>query len=131
MPSDKDHPPADAFADVSPYRAGLAGRCPRCGRGALFTGYLGVRKHCEECGLDYSKADAGDGPAVFVIFFVGCLAVVVAFIARFVWYYSIAGAVALSAGFALIAILGLLRPLKATLIALQYRHKAEEGRRLE
>ena len=46
---------------------GLAGRCPRCREGHLFSGFLGVRKECDECGLDYSFADAGDGPAIFVI----------------------------------------------------------------
>src|SRR5919205_1250449 len=47
--------------------AGLAGRCPRCRKGPLFSGFLNLRKQCDACGLDYSFADAGDGPAIFVI----------------------------------------------------------------
>lgn len=73
-------------------------------------------------------ADAGDGPAVFIIFIVGFVAVVVAFVARFVWYAPIAAAFGISAGVAIALSLALLRPFKATLVALQYRHKAEEGR---
>ncbi len=116
------------FPPVSPYAAGFAGKCPRCGQGALFEGYLKVRPACEACGLDFSKADAGDGPAVFVIFIVGFLSVVLAIIARYVWYAPIWAAFLISAAGAGIMIALLLRPLKALLIALQYRHKAEEGK---
>src|SRR5580704_1980786 len=54
---------------------GLAGRCPRCGKGSLFRGFLNVAPRCESCGLDYAFADAGDGPAVFVIFIAGFIVV--------------------------------------------------------
>jgi uncharacterized protein (DUF983 family) len=116
---------------VSPFAAGLACACPRCGKGRLFGGYLKLASACSVCGLDYAKADSGDGPAVFVIFVVGFVAVSLAFIARFVWDWSIAAALALSAGTTLIASLGLLRIFKATLIALQFTHDAEEGRPVE
>ncbi len=116
------------FPPVSPYAAGLGGKCPRCGQGALFDGYLKIREQCPNCGLDYSKADAGDGPAVFVIFIVGFAAVALAFVARFVFFAPIAVAFLISGCFAVLVILLLLRPMKATLVALQYRHKAEEGR---
>ena len=56
---------------VSPYAVGLKCRCPRCGKGRLFQGFLTLRKACEACGLDFSKADSGDGPAVFMIFILG------------------------------------------------------------
>ena len=113
---------------VSPYVAGLSGKCPRCGQGALFDGYLGLRASCETCGLDYAKADSGDGPAVFAIFIVGFVAVAAAFIARFTFYAPMWLAFAISAGIAIGLILILLRPLKATLIALQYANKAAQGR---
>jgi len=52
----------------SPVLSGLVGRCPRCGKGALFTSLLNLRPNCESCGLDYAFIDTGDGPAVFAIF---------------------------------------------------------------
>ncbi len=116
------------YPPVSPYAAGLGGKCPRCGQGRLFDGFLGLRSSCEACGLDYAKADSGDGPAVFVIFIVGFVAVAAAFILRFVWYAPLWLAFAVSAGLAIGLILLLLRPLKATLIALQYANNAAEGR---
>ncbi len=116
------------YPPVSPYAAGLGGKCPRCGDGPLFQGFLGLRPACEVCGLDYAKADAGDGPAVFVIFIVGFLAVAAAFMARFTFHAPLWLAFAISAGLTIALTLCLLRPFKATLIALQYANKAAEGR---
>jgi uncharacterized protein (DUF983 family) len=116
------------YPPVSPYAAGLAGKCPRCGQGALFRSFLGLKDRCDACGLDYAKADSGDGPAVFILFIVGFVAVAIAFIARFVFFAPTAVAFLISGAVAVGLSLALLRPFKATLIALQYRHKAEEGR---
>ena len=55
------------FAPVSPLGAGPMGRCPRCGEGRLFAGYLSVKPRCDHCGLDFTFANSGDGPAVFVM----------------------------------------------------------------
>ncbi|MEO0400283.1 MAG: DUF983 domain-containing protein [Pseudomonadota bacterium] len=116
------------YPPVSPYAAGLACKCPRCGQGRLYETYLGLKESCDACGLNYAKADPGDGPAVFVIFIVGFIAVALAFVARFSWGWSIPAAFGVSASATIALILLMLRPLKATLIALQFRNKAEEGR---
>src|SRR6267143_2157407 len=65
----------EEFPAISPLRAALGCRCPRCGKGSLFGGLLNVRRACEVCGLDLSAEDAGDGPAVFVILFLGLIVV--------------------------------------------------------
>ncbi|NDV50313.1 DUF983 domain-containing protein [Salipiger sp. PrR003] len=52
---------------------GLRLRCPRCGEGKLFKGYLKVADCCEACGLDYTHQRADDGPAYVVILIVGHL----------------------------------------------------------
>ena len=116
------------FPPLSPYSTGLSGKCPRCGQGDLFNGYLGLHTECGICNLDYAKADAGDGPAVFVIFIVGFFAVVLAIIARYAWYAPIWAAFLISSAAAIIMTLGLLRPLKGIMIALQFQHKAQEGK---
>src|SRR5262249_41861956 len=54
-------------------KAALLGRCPRCGQGSLFNGYLNVASRCAHCALDYATFDPGDGPAMFVILIVGFL----------------------------------------------------------
>ena len=68
---------------LSPIRTGLACRCPRCGKGRLFQGFLNLRPSCEACGLDYGFADAGDGPAVFIILIAGFVVVGCALVVEF------------------------------------------------
>jgi uncharacterized protein (DUF983 family) len=107
--------------------AGLKGRCPRCGEGALFRSGLVVRDKCENCGLDYGFAMSGDGPAVFAIFILGALMLGLAMVAEFkfnapVWFHIVAwGALTPLIAF------GILRVLKGVMIAHQYRTKAAEG----
>jgi uncharacterized protein (DUF983 family) len=117
-----DYPP------LPPTATGMRGRCPRCGEGRLFSGFLGVRQRCSVCGLDYSFTDSGDGPAVFIIMIVGFIVVGLALFVEFTfgppfWVHALLWVPLI---FALA--LGLLRPLKGFLIAQQYKHKAEEGR---
>src|SRR3954469_4345490 len=107
---------------------GLASRCPRCGKGGLFGGFLTLKPRCDSCGLDFSFADAADGPVVFVMFFSGfvvagsALAVETLYSPPF-WVHAV-----LWVPLILITTLVPLRPVKGLLIALQYHHKAAEGR---
>lgn len=115
------------YPNLSPFSTGLACRCPRCGKGALFRGYLTVAERCGSCGLDLKKADSGDGPAVFIIFILGFLIVPLALIVelRFeppMWLHMTVWPVLIIGG-----ALALLRPMKGVMIALQYRHKASES----
>jgi uncharacterized protein (DUF983 family) len=114
--------------EPSPFVAGLRQRCPHCGQGPVFVSYLRFADQCSVCGADFRIADAGDGPAVFVIFVVGALAVPVALILQF--GLNLPGWLVLSISFAFVIALSaaLLPPFKATLFALQWRHKAGEGR---
>jgi uncharacterized protein (DUF983 family) len=112
---------------VSPWAAGLSCRCPKCGRGRLFDGFLTLAERCDACGADLRKADSGDGPAVFIIFVLGALVVPLALWVESAfqppyWVHVAIWPIAILAG-----TLALLRPFKATLIALQYRHKASDS----
>jgi uncharacterized protein (DUF983 family) len=89
---------------------------------------LNVAQNCTACGLDFSRFEAGDGPAVFVILIVGAIVAGGALLTE-VWFqppYWVQGAIWGPA--VVILSLALLRPLKAGLVALQYKHRAEEGR---
>jgi uncharacterized protein (DUF983 family) len=107
---------------------GLRGRCPRCGEGLLFSGFLTLRPRCESCGLDYGFADAGDGPAVFVILLGGFVVVFAALIVEVVYRPPFWLHAALWLPLILLVTLLPLRLLKGLLIDLQYHHKAREGR---
>jgi uncharacterized protein (DUF983 family) len=108
--------------------AGLSCACPRCGRGKLFQDFLSLRPRCEVCGLDYSFADSGDGPAVFITFLAGFIVVFAALVTEVVYQPPLWVHAALWLPLILIVTLGPLRPMKALLIALQYHHRAAEGR---
>jgi uncharacterized protein (DUF983 family) len=113
---------AHQFPPVSLAHAALACRCPRCGEGRLFIGLLSVRPSCPACGLDLSAQDAGDGPAVFVILFLGLIVVGLAAIVEIkfappLWLHMV-----LWTPLILVGAILMLRPLKAGLIALQYKH---------
>jgi uncharacterized protein (DUF983 family) len=108
--------------------SGLTGRCPRCRQGKMFSGLLALRKKCERCGLDYSFADAGDGPAIFVILLSGFIVVAAALIVEVkyqppFWLHAV-----LWLPLILLVTLAPLRMIKGLLISLQYHHKAAEGR---
>lgn len=111
---------------VSIWRTALAGRCPRCGQGALFDGVLSVRPSCAVCGLDLKAHDAGDGPAVLAIFVLGGLLVGGAMWLEFtheppLWVHAVLWPV-----LSLPLAVGVMRPAKAALVALQYRHRRDE-----
>jgi len=118
----------DQAMSIDPISRGLRGRCPRCGQGRLFQGFLSLRPACEHCGLDYGFADAGDGPAVFVILFGGFIVVFAALITEFVYQPPYWVHAALWLPLILLVTLAPLRLLKGLLIALQFHHKAAEGR---
>jgi uncharacterized protein (DUF983 family) len=107
---------------------GLIGRCPRCGHGKLFGGFLTVSPACEQCGLNFSFADAGDGPAVFVILFAGFIVAGSALIAEVLYQPPFWAHALLWGPLAVLVCIGPLRPLKGLMIALQYRFQAAEGR---
>ncbi|TYC62380.1 DUF983 domain-containing protein [Rhodobacterales bacterium] len=116
------------FPPINPVPAGLAGKCPRCGQGKLFDGFLSVKKSCMSCGLDYSFADSGDGPAVFVIMIVGFIVVGLVLFVELSFQPPIWVHMVLWLPLTVILAGATLRPLKGLMIALQYKHKAEEGR---
>lgn len=113
---------------VSPLRTVWAARCPRCGQGPLFRGGLTLRERCASCGLDYRFIDTGDGPAVFAIFVLGLVVLGGALWVEFRFEPPLLVQVALWGLLTPLLAFGLLRVLKAALIALQYRNKAEEAR---
>ena len=87
-----------------------------------------MAKNCTHCGLDFTFADSGDGPAIFVMFIVGFVLVGGALAVELLYQppYWVHAALWLPLG--ILFPLLLLRPFKATLIALQYQKQAREGK---
>jgi len=125
--NDSHSPQADVPLSAT-LLAGILGRCPSCHQGRMFDGYLTLAPSCNVCGLNYDFADSGDGPAIFVMLITGFIIVGAALYVEAVyqppyWVHALTWGAA-----ALILPLLLLRSFKGVLIALQFRHKAEEGK---
>lgn len=120
-----DYPPLSLQKSIL---AGLACRCPRCGKGRMLQGFLTLRPRCEVCGLDFAFADAGDGPAVFIILIAGFVVVGAALVTEVLYQPPIWVHAVLWLPLIFVVTLGPLRPLKGLMIALQYHHDAAEGR---
>lgn len=105
---------------------GLTGRCPRCGRGPLFSGFLSVNPVCDACGETLAQHSSDDGPAYFVMSIVGTVIVAALLIveANFGWPIWLHLAVWLP--LTVILSLLLLRPAKGLMIAAQYKTKARD-----
>ncbi len=104
----------------------LGGRCPRCGKGPLFAGYLRIAPACNVCGLSFAGNDTGDGPAFFIML---PLCLLIAFLALIfelkveppLWVHMVLWPIVIA------LIVGLsLRPVKAMMVAVQYRTRNVE-----
>ena len=115
------------YPPIEPISAGMRGCCPRCGQGKLFAGYSKVAPRCMNCGLDYSFADSGDGPVVFVILIVGFLVVGTALWMQVSLEAPVWLTLLLTVPVAIGLSLWLMRVLKGVLITLQYANKAKPG----
>ena len=115
------------MSQPNPILTGLLCRCPRCGKGKLFSGYLKLAPSCSFCGLDLAFADSGDGPAIFVIFLVAPLIIILALVTGSLvsiapWMHLV-----LWIPTTIILCLALLPPFKGVLVNLQFCHDAHEG----
>jgi len=118
---------SDASRPAAPLiSTALKGRCPRCGQGALFDGYIRVAAKCPVCGLGLSGHDTGDGPAFFIML---PLCIVTAILALLfdrlaeppLWVHMIVWPVFIG-----VAVGYTLRPVKSLMIGLQYRYRNVE-----
>ncbi len=115
----------------SPVWAGLRGRCPHCGKGHLFAGFVEVAPACDVCGQDFSKADSGDGPVIFIIMLaslivLGSMLVIDTIYSPPMWLQMVIWMPVMTC-----IVLGMMRPFKGVLITLQFHHKAGQGQQVK
>ena len=110
---------------------GIACKCPHCGKGKIYSGFLMLRPACESCGLDFAFMDSGDGPAIFMIMIAGAIVVGAALIVEIKYQPPFWLHAALWLPLILATTLLPLRSMKSLLIALQYHHKAAPGRLID
>jgi uncharacterized protein (DUF983 family) len=113
-------------AQVSILQAALRCRCPKCGKGKLFKGLLTLQTKCPICGLNFGGSDTGDAGAVGVIMVLGAIVIGAAFWVDFrfeppLWVHAILWPTITIPLAVLIT-----RPVKAALVAAQFRHRPTE-----
>lgn len=111
--------------DTDLLKQSLRCKCPSCGKDDLFQKGLSgdVKEKCAHCGLDFTKNDSGDGPAVFLIFILGFSLVPIALIVDAYFEISLIAHAIIWTIVALVLTIGSLKPLKSYIIALQYKHR--------
>lgn len=121
-------PQAAADSKESAFALGVRGRCPRCGQGRLFAGYLRLARKCDRCGLDYSFADPADGPAFFSMSIAAVPALAFALWFQLTFEPPIWTHLLTTVPLTLLACMALLRPIKGWLVCSQFLNKAQEGK---
>jgi uncharacterized protein (DUF983 family) len=109
-------------------KTGLTCKCPRCHEGHIYKpGFtMELKETCPVCGLNLHKNDSADGPAVFMIFILGFALVplalwVDAWLSPPLWVHAVLwGTIAIG------LTLGMLKPVKAYVIGLQYKHRPHD-----
>lgn len=99
---------------------GLRCRCPACGVGKLFDGYVVVVPTCAVCGTDLTPQRADDLPAYLTIVAVGHIVVTGMLTVEQKWHPAIWIHLSIWLPLTLIAAIGLLRPIKGAVIGLQW-----------
>ena len=105
---------------------GMRGKCPRCGVGRLFVGYLKIADNCDSCGLGFQGHDTGDGPVVPVLMIAGGIIVGLALWLEFAYAPPVWVHMAIWLPFSTVLTLGIMVPLKGMAVGLQYRFRSTE-----
>ena len=116
-------PPLTERSTALAMRRGARGRCPACGRGRLFTGYLKVRDQCSECGEDLHHQRADDGPAYLTILVVSHILTPVLLAVFVIWRPSVAAMLIGFLGLAVVMSLLLLPVIKGAMVGLQWARR--------
>lgn len=101
-------------------RRGWSGRCPRCGEGAIFNGFTAVAAECPSCGEAMHHHRADDFPPYATIFIVGHIVVPAMWFVEKTWRPDLWIHAALWVPLTVVLAIALLRPLKGTIIGLQW-----------
>lgn len=99
---------------------GLRCRCPNCGEGPVFQGFLQVRPQCSHCGEDLSHQRADDLPAYLNIFIVGHVVIGFMLLVMQLDLMGMWTTTIVTALLCVIAAFTLMRPLKGMVVGMQW-----------
>ena len=94
----------------------------------MFSGLLKAVERCAVCGFDFTRLNTGDGAAIFVMQIAGGLVVFGALFVQIAYDPPIWAMLVVALPLVVGLSLGLMRPGKEVMIALQMRHRAGQMR---
>ena len=109
------------------FKRGLARRCPNCGEGHLFRGFLAVQPTCEACGNENAAYKADDGPAYFTLLIVGHLFIAPLLTFSFIWTWPLAVVLGLTLPALVLVTLAMLPFVKGAFIGVQWASRPTHG----
>jgi uncharacterized protein (DUF983 family) len=101
-------------------KRGLACRCPACGEGRLFSGFLKVAPACDACGTPMHHHRADDLPPYLVIFIVGHIVGYGILTTELNYTVPLWLHLAVWPAMTLVLALALMQPAKGAVVGLQY-----------
>ena len=114
-----DHTQAPRSIPLSMLR-GASCRCPNCGEGRLFKGYLTVAPACDACGEDFSGEEAHDLPPYVTVFIVGHVVVTLLMIAEANTDWSLLTHLVVWSTLTLVMCFAMMKPVKGAVVGLQW-----------
>lgn len=122
--NNQDENNTSLLPDKDVLRTGWQGLCPKCQQASIYESRfsLDTRDICPNCGLNLADNDSADGPAVFLIFILTTLLVPLALLFDAIFQLPLLITGTIWTAITLLLTLGMLRPIKAYIIALQYKH---------
>lgn len=114
-PTDRPFGPAFALA--------IRGRCPACGEGRMFAGYLKPVHSCSHCGQLWDVHQADDFPAYIVILLLGHILVPLMIEVNAAFSIPLGWQAVIWPGLAIILCTLLIQPAKAAVIAFQWTRR--------
>ena len=104
---------------------GFCRRCPNCGHGKLFKGYLKVQPICTDCGHNNGQYRADDAPPYFTMLLVGHLVVAPMLLFPFIWQAPVEWVLGITLPIVGGLTLGLLPLVKDAVVGLHWAVKPE------
>lgn len=112
-------PSEDRSVIASMWR-GFTCRCPNCGEGRLFAGYLTVARECDHCGEDFTGEEAHDFPPYITVFIVAHIIGTVIMIAEATFDWSMLTHILVWSVLTLVLCFAMMKPVKGAVVGLQW-----------
>ena len=102
-------------------RRGLVGRCPVCGQGRLFAGFLRVNDVCNVCAAPLGDIRADDAPPYFTVFIVAHVVIGTQIAVERSFTLSVATEMMIFLPGTLLLTLALIRPVKGATVGMMMK----------